>query len=311
MKKTFKYRLYPTKSQKAVLIQTLETCRNLYNDFLEERIQVYDTYGFGLTYRDQQNNLPEMRAKDPGLAAVHSQVLQDVAKRVDRAYQSFFRRVKNGEKPGFPRFRGKDRHDSFTFPQSGFSLLGNVVRLSGIGKIPLVYHRPVEGKIKTCTVRRNSCGEWFVCFSCENVTPKDFAGESTLRGDRSRLDGFSGDRGGANNPQSEVRETFGQTAGASPTKTGRSKSRDESPGEEKEGCGQNLQARCVSKNRLFPQDSQRPGWRIRVHFCGRSQTFRNAVVPGHKPVPSTTPHGRRFFLFSRAKRQRLAESSGR
>lgn len=172
MKKTFKFRLYPTKLQKTLLSHTLEECRCLYNEFLEERIQVYNTYKVSLNYSQQQNDLPEMRERDPRLGRIHSQVLQDVARRVDRAYQNFFRRLKTGENPGFPRFKGKDRYDSFTFPQSGFSLVGNVLRLSGIGKVPVVVHRPIEGKIKTCTVRRNSCGEWFVCFSCDNVEPK-------------------------------------------------------------------------------------------------------------------------------------------
>ena len=172
MRKTFKYRLYPTKQQKTVLNKTLESCRFLYNEFLEERQQIYNTYKFSLNYYDQQNHIPTLKKEFPELNLVHSQVLLDVARRVDRAYQAFFRRVKNGEKPGYPRFRGKDRYDSFTYPQSGFSLVGNVLRLSRIGRVPIIVHRPLEGKIKTCTIKRNSCGEWYACFSCDNVTPK-------------------------------------------------------------------------------------------------------------------------------------------
>ena len=172
MRKTFKYRLYPTKQQKTLLNKTLESCRFLYNEFLEERQQIYNTYKFSLSCYDQQKNLPTLKKEFPELTQVYAQVLQDVAKRVDRAFQAFFRRIKTGGKPGYPRFRGKNRYDSFTYPQAGFALLGNVLRLSGIGKIPIVVHRPLEGKIKTCTILRNSCGEWYALFSCDNVTPK-------------------------------------------------------------------------------------------------------------------------------------------
>ncbi|HEU5383722.1 MAG TPA: transposase [Ktedonobacteraceae bacterium] len=99
---------------------------------------------------------------------VHSQVLQNVAVRIDLAFQAFFRHCKAGEKPGYPRFRGKGRYDSFTFPQSGFSITHeNRVGLSKIGSINMVYHRPIKGKIKTLTIHRSSTGKWYSCFSCE------------------------------------------------------------------------------------------------------------------------------------------------
>ena len=152
--------------------RTLEICRILYNHCLQQRRWAYKYYGISIGYNEQQNDLPDLKTRVPEFARAHSQVLQDVVRRVDLAYQSFFRRIKNGENPGFPRFRGKDRYDSFTYPQSGFAIVGNVLRLSGIGKIPVRVHRALEGKIKTCTIRRNSCGEWHVSFSCDNVVPK-------------------------------------------------------------------------------------------------------------------------------------------
>lgn len=182
MKKTFKYCLYPTKRQKKLLEKTLESCRILYNHFLHERIWAYKYYNLFLSCFDQINELPELRKRNADFLQIHSQVLQDVAKRVDRSFQNFFRMVKAGQKPGFPRFKGKDRYDSFTFTQSGFSLVGNTVRISGIGKIPVVVHRPVEGKIKTCTLLRNSCGEWFVAFSCDQVSSKPLSANSLAVG---------------------------------------------------------------------------------------------------------------------------------
>jgi putative transposase len=110
----------------------------------------------------------QWKAENPSLIGVHSQVLQEVCTRVDLAFQAFFRRVKAGEeKVGYPRFRGRDRYDSFTFPQSGFKLVGNQLTLSKIGDVKIELHRPICGKVKTLTLRRDAVGNWYACFSCE------------------------------------------------------------------------------------------------------------------------------------------------
>src|SRR5689334_6528637 len=98
--------------------------------------------------------LPLLKDERPTLKKVHSQVLQNIVDRLDKGFQSFFRRYKAGEKPGFPRFRGIHRYDSFYYPQSGFSLLGNELYLSKIGKIRIKMHRPIKGEIKTCAVKK-------------------------------------------------------------------------------------------------------------------------------------------------------------
>lgn len=111
--------------------------------------------------------LPLLKEERPALEGVHSQVLQNVVDRLDKAFQSFFRRCKKGEKPGFPRFRGADRYNSFCYPQSGFALEGRELKLSKIGSVRIKMHRPIEGEIKTCTLRRNATGSWDVSLSCE------------------------------------------------------------------------------------------------------------------------------------------------
>lgn len=168
MIKTFQYRIYPTKKQLKALEATLEECRWLYNHLLEMRKNVWEQEGKGLTCYGQQATYPILKEQRPSLNTVHSQVLQNVAVRIDLAFKAFFRRCKAGEKPGFPRFRGKERYDSFTFPQSGFSIIhDNRVSLSKIGSVKMVYHRPIKGKVKTCTVRKSSTGKWYVTFSVE------------------------------------------------------------------------------------------------------------------------------------------------
>lgn len=168
MHKMFAYRIYPTKKQLKSLETTLEECRWLYNQLLEKRKETYEQTGKGLTCYGQIKTFPRLKHERPSLATVHSQVLQNVAVRVDLAYKAFFRRWKAGEKPGYPRFKGYGRYDSFTYPQSGFSIThDHRVSLSKIGAVKMVYHRPVKGSIKTCTIHRSSTGKWYVSFSLE------------------------------------------------------------------------------------------------------------------------------------------------
>src|SRR6266480_1689853 len=168
MRKMFQYRIYPTRKQVHKLNETLDECRWLYNHLLEKRKHAYAHTGKGLSCYEQQSTYPILKQERPTLECVHSQVLQNVAVRIDLAFKAFFRRCKASENPGFPRFRGRDRYDSFTFPQSGFSLTrDDRVTLSKIGSVKMVYHRPMKGKIKTCTVQRSSTGKWSVSFSCE------------------------------------------------------------------------------------------------------------------------------------------------
>lgn len=94
-------------------------------------------------------------------------MLQNVQVRVDLALKAFFRRVKSGEKPGYPRFKGKGRYDSITYKQLGFGIKDGKLHLAKIGDIKIKLHRPIEGTIKTCTIRRMPTGKWFACFSVE------------------------------------------------------------------------------------------------------------------------------------------------
>ena len=168
MRKMFQYRIFPTKKQATKLNETLEECRWLYNHLLEKRKDTYEHTGKSLTLYRQQATFSMLKQERVSLDTVHSQVLQNVAVRVDLAFKAFFRRCKSGENPGYPRFKGKGRYDSFTFPQSGFSIThDHRVCLSKIGSIKMVYHRPIKGKVKTCTIQRSSTGKWYVCFSAE------------------------------------------------------------------------------------------------------------------------------------------------
>ena len=166
-KQAYKFRLYPTRKQAQALQWTLDRARELYNAALQERRDAYRMTGKSIRYYDQANQLPEMKEVREEYNAIHSQVLQDVLRRVQKAFDHFFRRCKNGENPGYPRFQGRNRYDSFTYPQAGFSLThDNRVALSKIGSVKVKLHRQVKGTIKTCTIKREG-DAWYVIFAGE------------------------------------------------------------------------------------------------------------------------------------------------
>jgi putative transposase len=158
------------------LEQQLEACRWLYNHLLAERRGAWEQRQESVRLSDQHATLPALKAAQPALAGVQSQVLQNVAVRIDLAFQACFRRVRAGEeKPGYPRFRGTGRYDSLTFPQVpvGCKLAVDTkrLRIMNVGQVEVVLHRPLEGTPKTATIRRSSTGKWYVTCSCTCAEP--------------------------------------------------------------------------------------------------------------------------------------------
>jgi len=169
MKKTYQYRLYPNNKQKELLFNQLEQCRWLYNHLLEQRKNSWENLKESVSMYDQQKYITELKeSKKQSLKIVHSQVLQNVATRLDLAFQAFLTRVKNKQdKAGYPRFKGYNRYDSMTFKQSGFSLQDNKLKISKVGNIRIIQHRAIKGEIKTLTIRKNNLDQWYACFSVE------------------------------------------------------------------------------------------------------------------------------------------------
>ncbi len=163
----YKYRTYPSRKQNARLINSLKTCKQIYNELLALSI---DSYKFGnvTINKFDYNNFLKGKFMD-----VHSQVVQNVSDRVHKAFANFFRRVKDNscKKKGFPRF--KSRVNSITFPQSGFKFISNKhIKVSKIGNLLIILHRVPKGKIKTLTIKQNKSGQWFAIFSCEVDIPQ-------------------------------------------------------------------------------------------------------------------------------------------
>jgi putative transposase len=136
-------------------------CRQVYNAAIGERREAYRRRGISLTYYHQKAELPGIKEAMPAYGEVHSQVLQDVVLRVDRAFQALFRRVKAGETPGYPRFRGRARFNSFTYPQyeNGARLDNGFLVLSKLGRVAVRWSRPLEGISKVSPRRSHSAGK--------------------------------------------------------------------------------------------------------------------------------------------------------
>jgi putative transposase len=170
MRKAFKYRISLTNGQRRILEQQLEACRWVYNETLAMRKNAWEQEQRRVDWYETKRALPGMKDLRPSLRLVHSQVLQNVTERVELAFKAFFRRVKAGEpEVGYPRFKGKGRYDSITYPQygNGVRLDGDRLILSKVGAVHVILHRPLEGTPKTVTLTRSRTGKWYACFTCE------------------------------------------------------------------------------------------------------------------------------------------------
>ena len=169
MKRTYKYRLYPNREQVERLSNTLETCLQIYNCALTQRRWYCREKKKSLSYNQQAKEMAEASREDSEMAQVHSQVRQDVLRRLDKSFFAFFRRTLKGEKSGFSRYKSRNRYHSFTYPQAGFRLKGEKkLFLSKIGTVRIRKHRdiPSGATIKTLTIKREG-DRWYACFSLE------------------------------------------------------------------------------------------------------------------------------------------------
>lgn len=164
MQRNFKYRIYPSTKQEVKLNKHISDCCFVYNKLLETKINAYQKDKTNLSQFDLNKIAKEIDIP------IHSQIKQNISKRINGAFNYFFRRIKEKEgKAGFPRFKSFNRYKSITFPQSGFKFQsGKKLYLSKIGNVDIVLHRIIKGKVKTLTIKR-SADKWYVIFACEGV----------------------------------------------------------------------------------------------------------------------------------------------
>ena len=174
MLKVYKYRIYPTPRQLQWLNNNIGCCRFVFNHMLDRQIKIYQRRGEHLTYNDMQNLLPDMKTYLPWLKNTDSQSLKYACRQVDDAYKGFFRRVKTGKKPGFPKFKSrKNPCQSYTTTQiASFKIDDHKVRLPVVGWIKAKTSRIPTGKIKRATVSVTTTGKWYVSYLVDETINK-------------------------------------------------------------------------------------------------------------------------------------------
>jgi putative transposase len=168
--RTYKYRLYPRPAQQKNLFRILDVARSWYNMCVEERKWAYELERRNVSRLDQQHNIRHYKSTFPQAKQVHTHVLLVVTHDVQKAFDGFFRRLKAGDKAGFPRFKTHKRYNSFGLAEhgNGFRLVGHRLKIFGVGRIPVRMHRPIpeDAVIKTVRVIHRA-GQWFAAFVCE------------------------------------------------------------------------------------------------------------------------------------------------
>lgn len=162
--KTYKFRLYPTARQKRKLEEWFGLSCELYNAALQERRDAWVINRVNISYKDQNKQLTEIKDIRPEYKDINSHALQDALRRLDKAFQAFFRRVKAGESPGFPRFKPKSRFHSFSVPNTRYKVAGGKLDLSRFGKIKLRQDCEMQGEMTNLTITRE-IDHYFACIT--------------------------------------------------------------------------------------------------------------------------------------------------
>jgi len=172
VRRAYKFRLRPTARQHVALGQCLASHRELYNAALQERRDAWRLRGVGISYGDQSAQLKEIRKVRPDMAVWSFSSQQATLGRLNRAFTGFYRRVRAGQTPGYPRFKPAHRFDSVEWPEDGDGCRWRPdprrIYLQGIGQVKVTVHRKVEGRVKTIQVRRQG-RRWMLMLSCDDV----------------------------------------------------------------------------------------------------------------------------------------------
>jgi len=165
MHRAFRYSLFVNKAQAATLERWRVMCCQLYNGGLEERRNAWTQLRESRNYVSQCAALTELRALDPDWKNMSAWVARSALRRLQRAFDGFFRRCKRKETPGFPRFRARDRYDSFGIGR--VVPRGDRIRIPNLGLLRFKQYRPLKGKVLDVQLKKDARGRWYVCFICD------------------------------------------------------------------------------------------------------------------------------------------------
>lgn len=203
MEYSYKFRLYPTSEQANLIQRTFGCCRFVFNYFLAERMEQYKATGKAPTRFQQDKGLTALKQESVWLREVDSTALQSSIRDLDTAYQNFFRRVKQGEKPGYPKFKSKHNHrQSYKSKCVGANIrvLDKAVQLPKLGLVKCCVSKEVKGRILSATVSQNPSGKYFVSLCCTDVEVKPLPSTGTTVGLDMGLKAFAITSGGVEYP---------------------------------------------------------------------------------------------------------------
>jgi putative transposase len=185
LRRSYKFLLRPTVQQQSAFVHMLDLHREVYNAALEHRREAWARARVPGSFAEQCRQLTEVRQLRPDIGALNRHSVEATLRRLDRAFQDFYRRCQAGEKPGYPRFKGRERFDSVTWSKygGGFRFAPDIHRLylSGVGHVRVHAHREVEGRVKTITVKREG-RRWYVTLSCDQVPVRPLAKSGAVVG---------------------------------------------------------------------------------------------------------------------------------
>jgi putative transposase len=185
VRRAYVFRLRPTSRQHTALAACVESHRELYNAALAERRNGWAHSRTRIGYGDQSGQLTEIRSERPDVAVWSFSSQQATLRRLNKAFAGFFRRVKRGEKAGYPRFKGAGRFDSVEWPKDGDGARwlpsARRVYLQGVGQVKVLLHRPVVGRVKTIQIKRAG-RRWMLVLSCDDVPPHPLPGTGRRAG---------------------------------------------------------------------------------------------------------------------------------
>lgn len=175
--KSYKFRLYPNSEQKTLLEKTFGCCRFVYNHYLAKSIEDYENTRKSNSCNQNCKDLTHLKKNYKWLSEVSSTALQQSIRHLDTAYQNFFRRVKQGKTPGFPKFKRKSSNQSFTVPKDAPSTLAikeNKIQIPKLKFVKFKQDREIQGRIVSAIVSKTSSGKYYVSLCCVDVPVEEF-----------------------------------------------------------------------------------------------------------------------------------------
>lgn len=183
--KAYKFRIYPNKTQQIQLAKTFGSCRFVYNTYLAKRIELYKTEQKTMNYNACSADLTKLKQEKVWLKEIDKFALQNSLRDLDRAYQNFFRRVKQGEAPGFPKFKSKHNYEQSyrtTFTSNNIEIRDSKIKLPKLGLVKFAKSKDVQGRILNCTITKTCSGKYLISICCTDVEINRYKNNSNVVG---------------------------------------------------------------------------------------------------------------------------------